>query len=192
MGDKVKVALLERNGTEILESEEVFLEAPIVDFDPTGLMNFDPSDDDVDKALQRFGNFSVADLTEAEGDTQNASDSTTSNGWVSRSGFPFLTTDTKTAGLFSIRWSTEVGQSTKNRNYGLLIRWRVEGGTWETLSSVELSNSRNNNYLMQGGFKEVTVATDSKIEVDMQFGQTNNGGTALIQNSALEVRRISD
>lgn len=162
-----------------------------VSFDPTGLLNFQPTDDTVQKALARFGNFSITDLTEAEGKTQNALDTTTSNGWVSRAGFPFLTTGVKTAGKFSIRWSTEVGQTTKNRNYGLLVRWRPEGGAWTTLSSVELANSRDNNFIMQGGFKEVTLPTDSKIEVDMQFGQTTGGGTAQIQNSALEVRRIS-
>lgn len=159
-------------------------------FNPTGYLNFQPTDTNVHLALARFGNFSVADLTEAETASQGVQDSTTSNGWVSRSGFPFLTAGVKTAGTFSLRWSTEIGQTTKNRNYGLLIRWRPEGGIWATLSSVELSNSRNNDFITQSGFKEVVLLANSKIEVDMQFGQTTGGGTCLIRNSSLEVRRI--
>lgn len=161
-------------------------------FDPTGLLNFAPTDINVQLALERFGNFSINDLTEAEGVTSIAQETTTSNGWVSKTGYPFLTSLSKTAGQFSIRWSSEVGQTTKNRNYGLRTRWRPEGGTWVVLGEVELSNARNNNFLMQSGFKQVILATNSKIEVDIQHGQTTGGGSSVLQNASMEIRRIGD
>ena len=48
MGDKIKVSVLEENGTELLEQTERLLEATSVDFDPS---NSDLSDTDVDAAI---------------------------------------------------------------------------------------------------------------------------------------------
>ena len=168
------------------------LSAQDIPFDPSGYLNFEAGDTDVDLALKRFGGFSVSDLTEAEGHTREEQESTTSNGWVSMTTFPFLTTLSKTAGKFSIRWSANVGQSKTNRNFGFRARWRPEAGTWVVLSEIETSVNRDGDLIMQGGFKEVTLASNAKIEVDLQFGQTTQGNNALIENGSMELRRLGD
>lgn len=169
------------------------LSAQDIPFDPTGQLNFDPTDTTVDLALQKFGGFSVSDLTEAEGFTSNTLEQTASDGWVSKTNFPWLTTEIKTSGLFSLRWFMEVGQTKATRNFGFRVLWRIEGGVWAVLSEIASSTvSRDGNTIMQSGFKEVSVLADSKIEIDVQHGQTTAGFQSIMSNVSVEVRRISN
>lgn len=163
-----------------------------VSFDPTGLLNFEATDTNVDLALQRIGNFSVGDLTEAEGFTSFGQETTNSTGWVSKSGFPVTSAQVKTAGEFSLRWSAEVGQTKTNRNFGFRTRWRPSGGTWEDMGTVNLSVNRDGDVMMQAGFREVTLPTNNNIEIDIQHGQTTSGQSSIIQNVSVELRRIGD
>lgn len=135
---------------------------------------------------------SLGDITEAEGFVSNARETTTSDGWVSKSGFPWTTANTKTAGQFSIRWFAQVGQTKTNRNFGLRIRWRPAGGIFADLAEVNLTVNRDGDVVMQSGFKEVTLATDAQIEIDLQHGQTTQGQSSILENVSVEVRRIGD
>lgn len=190
MGDKVKVSVLEENGSELLEPTERLLTADITDFDPSNGAAFDPADTDVELALNRLANQTFDDVTEAEGFVSNAQETTTSDGWVSKSGFPFTTTSPKTAGKFSVRWFAEVGQTKTNRNFGFRVRWRPAGGTWADLASVQLTVNRDNDVIMQSGFKEVTLPSNGDIEIDVQHGQTTQGSASILQNVSVEVRRL--
>lgn len=135
---------------------------------------------------------SLTDLTEAEAFMDSPEEQTASDGWVSKNGFPYLTIDPKTAGTISIRWSMEVGQSKANKVFGYRVRWRPEGGTWADLVSLTTSVGTPNDIFLQGGFADVELLTDDKIEVDVQHGQTTATGNSILRNVTVEIRRIGD
>lgn len=135
---------------------------------------------------------SLADITEAEGFMDSPEEQTTADGWVSKNNFPFLTANTKTAGLFSLRWSMEVGQTKSDKVFGYRVRWRAEGGAWSDLTSIITTVMNNNDVSLQGGFADVQLPSDSKIEMDVQYGQTIAGFAAIIRNVSVEIRRIGD
>lgn len=162
-----------------------------ISFDPTGLQNIDPTDTDVQLALERLGNQTQGDLTEAESFNSVNTETTTSNGWVSKSGFPYVT-GIKTAGKFEVRWFAEVGQTRRNRNFGFRCRAAPSVSALVVLSSVELTLPRNNNVIMQSGFQEIELPSDGTITIDLEYGQTTNGFSAIIQNASVLVQRTGD
>ena len=54
------------------------------------------------------------------------------------------------------------------------------------------SVSTDDGLVMQSGFQEVILLNDNGIEIDVQYGQTTSGFSAIIENVAIEVRRIGD
>jgi hypothetical protein len=118
---------------------------------------------------------SIGDITQAEGFISNGTEQTTSDGWVSKSGFPWTTIGTKTAGQFSIRWFAQVGQTKTNRNFGFRVLWRPTGGTFEVLGEVQLTVNRDGDVIMQSGFKNVTLPSDN----DRRSTWTNYSGAII-------------
>lgn len=135
---------------------------------------------------------SIDDITEAESFMDSPEEQTTSDGWVSKNNFPFLTENTKTAGKFSIRWSMEVGQTKSDKLFGYRVRWREEGGTWSDLTSIITTVLNNDDIFLQGGFAQVTLPSSAKVEIDVQYGQTTAGFSAILRNVTVEIRRIGD
>lgn len=136
---------------------------------------------------------SFDDITEAEGFVSNGTEQTASDGWVSKTGFPWTTTETKTAGKFSLRWFMEVGQTKATRNFGYRVLWRPTGGAWTILSEISSATvAKDGNKGQQSGFKEITLPTDNTIEMDIQHGQTIDGFESIISNVSVEVRRLGD
>jgi len=163
-----------------------------VSFDPNGFGNFEVTDINVNLALQRFGSFTVADLGQEEAFNSLSQETTTSNGWVSKSSFPITTEFTKTAGQFVVQWSAEVGQTKTNRNFGFRVLAAPTGSPLVELGNVELTVNRDNDLIMQSGFQEIIVPTDNTIDIDIQFGQTTQGQSAIIRNVSVEVQRTGD
>jgi len=136
---------------------------------------------------------SIGDITEAENFLDSPQETSTADGWVSKSNYPFLTSGIKTSGSFSIRWSIVVGQTKAGKNFGYRVRWRVEGGTWASLLEIDQASINSaNDVFLQGGFSEVILPSDSKVEIDVQYGQTTAGGAAIIRRASVEIRRIGD
>ena len=159
-------------------------------FDPTGLLNFDGSETDVYQALAKLGNQSIGDIAEIENFTSTVRETTTSDGWVSKAGFPW-TSGPKTAGVFSVRWFYEVGQTKASRNFG--YRTLITSPTADTLSEIAIASVRSDNDLIQqSGFQDYALLADGSITVDVQYGQTTQGNSAIMQNVAVEVRRVGD
>lgn len=189
--DSAKVKIWLKFGIGVNDWRE--LSAQDIPFDPTGYLNFDPTDTDVEKALAKIGNFSIGEIAQIEGFVSNNEETTTSNGWVSKSGFPWTTVGVKTAGTFSLRWFAEVGQTKATRNFGFRVRWRPAGGSWSILSELPLLTvSRDNNKFQQSGFKQITLPVDNNIQIDFQHGQTTDGFASILSNVSVEVRRIGD
>lgn len=168
------------------------LSAEDIPYDPTGDLSLEPTDTDVDLAISRLANVNLADITQLEEFSSDGAESTTSNGWVTKSGFPFTSVSIKTAGEFEVAWSSEIGQSTKQKAVGSEFSWRPVGGTWEVLSDIRAGVATSNEYQLRSGFRKVTLAADAMVELRAQWGQTNDGGIGLIRNVTMKIQRISD
>lgn len=184
------VLLWKKFGTGVNDWRQI--SAQDIPYDPTGDLSLEPTDTNVDLAIARLANVNLADITQLEEFSSDASESTTSNGWITKSGFPFMSANIKTAGEFEVAWSSEVGQSTKQKAVGSEFAWREEGGTWDVLSDIRAGVATANEYQLRSGFRKVSLAADAKIELRAQWGQTDDGGIGLIRNVTMKIQRISD
>ena len=125
--------------------------------------------------------------TEAFND--DSTQSTTSNSWVTKSNFPY-TSSTLAAGDYIIDFTAELGQSDKEKDVGYRVQWR-EGtsGTWLNLTSIINGLSVDDGYELRTGFRIVTVSTSTVIQVRVQWGQTDEGGTGRIRNAGIKIKR---
>lgn len=131
-------------------------------------------------------------LTEFEAFESAAQQSTTSNGWVTKSGYPYTSTP-KSAGNFVLNYSAQLGQSDKEKEVGLRVQWRPgTSGTWITLVDVRNGLSVDDGYELRTGFNIITLATDGVFQVRQQFGQTDEGGTGRIRNAAITIGKVAD
>lgn len=130
-------------------------------------------------------------LAEIQAFNDDSTQSTTSNGWVTKSNFPW-TTAMLPAGDYVVTFSAELGQSDKEKNVGYRVQWR-EGtsGTWLDLTSIVNGLSIDDGYELRTGFRVITVSSTSVIQVRVQFGQTDEGGTGRIRNAGVSVTRKS-
>jgi hypothetical protein len=132
----------------------------------------------------------VVGFTEFEAYSDNSTESTTSNGWVTKSGYPY-TTDVKTAGQYVIDWSAQLGQSDKQKEVGLLVEWR-EGtsGSWTELADLRDGVSQDDAWDIRTGFNLVTLSTDTEFQIRIRFGQTDEGGTGRIRFAGIKIGRV--
>lgn len=139
-----------------------------------------------------FDNIPVDALTEFEAFVSDNNQSTTSNGWVTKSGFPY-TTDVKSAGEYIIDFTAEVGQTDKEKAVGFRVQWRSgTSGTWITLSDTRNAVSVDDQYALRTGFRQITLAVDTEFQVRLQWGQTDDGGSGLIRNAGIKVGKVAE
>ena len=142
--------------------------------------------------LKPLDNIPVDALTEFEAFVSDNTQSTTSNGWVTKDNFPY-TTDVKTAGEYIIDFTAEVGQSDKEKQVGFRVQWRLgTSGSWITLSDTRNGVSSDDEYALRTGFRQVTLATDTDFQVRLQWGQTDDGGSGLIRNAGIKVGKVAE
>lgn len=137
------------------------------------------------------GNFAGA--TEAEGDFDDDEETTTSNGWVT-TGLNF-TSEVKSGGKYYVGWSTEVGQSDKQKTVGMRVQFRDPSGsgTWQTLTDTRNGVSFDDVFALRSGFKILeNLTAGNTYQIRIQFGQTDDGGTGKIQNKEIFLYRIGD
>lgn len=131
-------------------------------------------------------------LTEFEAYASDSTQSTTTNNWATKTGYPY-TTSVKTAGQYVIDFTAEVGQTDKEKQVGFRVQWR-EGtsGGWNTLSDTRNGLSADDEYSLRTGFRLVTLPVDSNFQVRLQWGQTDDGGSGLIRNAGIKVGKVAD
>ena len=118
--------------------------------------------------------------------------STTSNGWITKSGYPYTTT-TKTAGDYVIDYSAQIGQSDKEKVVGYQVQWRPgTTGTWLELVDVRDGLSIDDGYQLRTGFDIITLPSDGVFQVRVRWGQTDEGGTGRIQRAAIKISKVSN
>lgn len=121
--------------------------------------------------------------------------STTSGGWVNKIND---TTDALTKdGNYIIIYSMEMGQTKKQKQVGSLVRFRIKtggsNGPWTTISDIRDGLSNNNVFQLRTGIYIIEGLTaGQKIQVQMRYGQIDDGGTGKIKNAGFISWRVSD
>ena len=131
-------------------------------------------------------------LTEFESFSSPNNQNTTSNGWVTKSGYPY-TSSIKSAGRYIIDFTCQVGQSDKEKQVGTRFQFRLgTSGSWANLGEPILDAvSTDNAYQYRTSFFEITLPTDGVFQVRILFGQTDDGGTGRIREANIKIGKVA-
>jgi len=177
-------------GTKILSE---LLDAEEEDFDPgaTDLIST-KTGPAIRELADSLTEIPIDALTEFEAFSSDSEETTTSNGWITKSGYPY-TTDTKSAGDYVIDHTAQVGQTDKEKTVGHRVQWR-EGtsGTWIDLIDIRDAVSTDDAFQVRTGFNIVTLSSDTDFQVRIQWGQTDDGGTGKIKFANIKIGKVSD
>lgn len=183
MPDTVKAKIAERNGVELEFTEEYALI-------PENFPFSDPdfaADNTKDAILEAKETAEVFGLVESF--SSDATESTTSNNWIVKSGFPYTTT-AKEAGDYLIDYTAQITQTQKQKAAGFNVQWR-EGttGSWTDLADIREGVSVDNGYSFRTSFNRVTLASDGVFQVRVRYGQTDDGGTMFIRFVSIKITK---
>ena len=139
-----------------------------------------------------LNNQTIEALTQYESFSDPALESTTSDGWVVKNNFPYTTT-VKEAGTYVLDFSAELGQSKAAKNVGFMVQWR-EGtsGAWTTISENIAGLGAANTFEYRTGFGEITISTNTVIQVQLLWGYTIETGVGQIKNASIKLGRKGD
>lgn len=176
----VKFAILEQGGVEL----DVNTEREAIAED---IFYSDAKLETVKEVLDKLLAFTI--IEEYSSDTNQ---STTSNNWVVKSGFPYTTSDLP-AGNYEISFSAEIGQSKKKKVVGSIFEWR-DGitGDWVPLSDIRNGLSISNAYELRSGFRKIIKTVTGVVQLRASWGQTDDGGTGYMRNVTMRMQRIGD
>ncbi len=148
-----------------------------------------PDTDDSETGWQRNGQ-SFANATDFESFFDDALESTTSDGWVTKLE---ETTGPKASGRYYVGWSLEAGQSDKEKNIGTRVQIDTGSG-WIDLMDIQNGVSVDDQFELRSGFRilDDAPAAVGGYDLRVQFGQTYMGGVWHIQNVAIIIYRIGD
>lgn len=142
--------------------------------------------------VQNYSAVAIDGLTEFEAHPGPSSETTTSNGWVTKSEYPYTST-LKSAGKYVIDYSAQLGQSKTGRLVGIQIQWRLgTSGTWNTLAEVITSFGADDAYGLFSGFNEVTLPSDTVIQIQINWGQTTTGFEGLIKEANIKIGKAAE
>lgn len=164
-----------------------------VPFDPSGLPNFLGTETNVEDALDTLGNQTLASQTNFQEFEDNAQDNTTSNGWVTATTF---TTEAVADGRYYVGVASNVGQSDKEKKFGFRVQSRDgTSGGWSTINPLDVEETVGSDEtfkLLSGfGFHDHDNG-DGVFQIRIQFGQTDDGGTARIKNNKVIAYKVAD
>lgn len=139
----------------------------------------------------KWGIPDISTLTEFEAFASTSTQSTTSNGWVTKNDYPYTSIE-KTPGVYVIDYTALVTNSDKQKAVGLRVQWREDSGAWQTIHDTRNGVASDDEYDVRTSFALITVTTDATIGVRMQFGQTDDGGTGRIKDTAIKIGKVSE
>lgn len=161
-----------------------------IPFDPTGT-DFDSTVKSVDDALRQLDTLDLKTLTEFEAYQSPATQSTTSDSLVVKTGYPYTTT-TKSAGVYVIDHTAEIGQGSNNRESRHTVEWRPgTTGTWITLVDISAVFTRGGDYELRSGFNIIELVADGVFQVRFRFANPG-GGSCLIREANIKIGKVSD
>jgi hypothetical protein len=165
--------------------------ADSIPFDTTG-SDFDPSTVfTVADALRDLDNITIDTLTEFEAFGSAGLETTTSNGWVTKSGYPYTTTS-KSPGDYIVNYTAQIGNNSNNTEIGFRAQWRLgTSGTWIDLVDIRRQVPRGGDTILTTGFSIVTLPASGVFQVRIEYGQTDSGGTGSIQEANITIGKVS-
>lgn len=173
----------------------VIFPASDVSFDPTGLVNLEPSDTDVQAAVARLGAQSLADLTRAEGFFFDTPQSTTSNGYPDINLFQTDISKPVIVGSYQLSGVILGGQSDKEKQFGYRIRSReVGGGGYTTRFQYNTLTVGQDGAIIPIPFNTVFDITSEQVQHEflLEFGNTDAGGSALFEEISFSFQKVGD
>jgi len=178
------------NGTKKVSD---LLDAEQEDFDNTGTtLTSTKTGPAIREIFNSLGDIPIEALTEFEAFSDDAEESTTVNTYRTKNNYP-VTSSTKSAGTYVIDHSAQIGQSDALKLVGHRVQWRTgTSGSWTTLVDIRDSVATDDGYQVRTGFNLVTIATSTVIQVRIQWGQTDDGGTGYIKNAAVKIGKVSN
>lgn len=187
---RYKVSVLQIDDDELNLPTEMPFDADRLYVDPTELSWTEA--EDLQQVLEDLKNIDIKTLTEFEAYTSDTLESTTSNNWVTKTGYPYITS-VKTAGIYVVDFTAEVGQSNANKQVGYRIQWRKVGETvWNDLSETYLQFPQANGYFFVTSFRRLDLDVDSAIEIRVQWGQTDDGGAGRIRYAGIKLGKVAE
>lgn len=124
----------------------------------------------------------IFNFNEYEFFSEESQSNTTSNGWVNKLN---ETTSSKPAGTYLIDMHCEVANSDKQKRIG--VRLQVDGST---VGDQRSGVSVDNQYESRRVLYELSH-TGGTIDLDVDFGQTDDGGTGRIRDVRVYIMRVA-
>jgi len=142
--------------------------------------------------LKLLEDLPIDSLTEFEAFTSDSEESTTSDLFIVKSGFPY-TTVAKTAGDFIIDFTAQVGQSNANKSVSYKVEWR-EGtsGTWLELALSDNKFPQADGWDYVTSFRKITLSADGIFQVQITWGNTIDGGTGRIRYAGIKLGKVAE
>ena len=142
--------------------------------------------------LKPLDNIPVDALTEFESFSSAGFESTTSNAYVTKSGYPY-TTAVKSAGDYIIDFTALLSQTNNNRRVAFRVQYR-EGiaGAWITIFESDYYPSRSGANIAATSFREITLASDTEFQVQLQWAVTTTGGSGGIEEANIKIGKVAD
>lgn len=134
----------------------------------------------------------VDSFNEHEDFESETSESTTSDVYITKTGFPW-TTATKTAGRYKISYYAEIDNSQKQKTMGCRVSYQLNGAGGYTIIGLNTDGSAENGGILAfSGFKEINLAVDSTIDILVEYGLTTGGGTMTISRVRISVEKVEE
>lgn len=114
---------------------------------------------------------------------------TTSNGWVNKLS---VTTSSRDGGKYYVGWAMEYSQTDKEKRVGTRVRINYGSG-WVKLMDARNGVSVEDAWDIRSGFFVIDSlpAAPGGYGIEVDFGQTDDGGTAKVRNVGVIIYRIS-
>lgn len=119
---------------------------------------------------------------------QTPEQQTTSNIWVQAALF---TTPIIPSGRYIIHYKAQL-TNTNKKAVGFEINIREDASPFIGIESTTKSPATANIYETRGSFEEFILNSDNTLDIQINFGQTTEGGTGKIRNIVVYLFRVGD
>lgn len=134
----------------------------------------------------------VDDLTEYEFFASRATEQTTANNYISKTGFPW-TSSAKTAGKYRIDGSAEISNTQKQKSTALRMGYQING-TGPTTYFLDQDDgvSDNGAFCVSSSFEEISLAENDTVDIIVEYGGTTGGGTMRIREVKVSISKVEE
>lgn len=115
-------------------------------------------------------------------------ETTASNGWVQ---YDLVTTPIVPAGIYVIHFTADVTNSSK-KTLGLQVNWRKGIEAWTEIHNTINPPALADVYETRASFHQAVLTADDTISIQINYGQTIQGGTASIRSHDVYLFKVAE